>query len=184
MQKIYELSPTEGHEWVIPDDPAGYEHVKTFIAGGRYDKKWGTMEARLEKSHGKKRPKETEIPWLGSHVLFLKQKGLDSLKDILDTNGELVPFFQCDGSQLYAFRSRTIDALKMASSELWFMPGTSRVIAIRKPDFETESIKGIDIFRAQLPDAPCTSPIYVGEKFMERFNQEKLRGLNFRKVSG
>ena len=87
MQKIYELSPTEGHEWVIPDDPAGYEHVKTFITGGRYEKKWGTMEARLEKSHGKKRPKETEIPWLGSHVLFLKQKGLDSLKDILDTNG-------------------------------------------------------------------------------------------------
>lgn len=182
MLRIYQISPAEDYEWIIPEDPAGYDHIREFIANQRWEGNWKTLEAKLKKAHGKSAPKETETPWLGSHVLLLKQNGLVALKDILEMNGVVVPFFQCEGQQLHAFRATVVDALNREASELWIMPKTDRVISIEKPVFRLESIGDRDLFRVMLPEAPCTSPIYVSERFVERYRKKKLRGLEFHEV--
>jgi hypothetical protein len=71
--------------------------------------------------------------------------------------------------------TRILDAIDEERSSILRFPGTDRVMRIRKIAFVPSLVQDIDIFR--LPH--LSTPTYVSQRFVDRVNSVKPRGLEF-----
>lgn len=120
----------------------------------------------------------SDFPWLASHVLIVRERALENLRGILESNGELLPLNTNDGTNLWAYNARVVNALDEARSSLQKFSGTNRIMRIRKVAFIKDAIIGVDVFR--LPYQ--ASATYVSERFIERIKKAELVGLDFKEV--
>jgi hypothetical protein len=74
--------------------------------------------------------------------------------------------------------TRILDAIDEERSSILLFAGTDRVMRIRKIAFVPSLVQDIDIFR--LPHR--STPTYVSQRFVDRVNSAKLRGLEFTPV--
>ena len=175
--RIYEPLVAEGYEWVNCCDDDDYE-VLLSLDGEPIAQVWRPPHVRRVAAEDNGKCVASDFPWLGAHALVMRSSAVMALRDILESNGELLPLRTDDGVTLFVLNARTIDALDESQAEVLRFPGSNRVMRITKVAFHESRVRNVDLFR--LPyRASCT---YVSQKFVDRFHQAGLRGLAFTQV--
>jgi hypothetical protein len=174
---IYQPVVAEGYEWVNTVSDEDYEVFLRFDGQPR-GPTWQPVPVRRVRADDRQACHASDFPWLGEHALIMRRSAVEALRDILETNGEVLPLFTGDGVELYVLNARTIDALDETRSALTKFPGTNRIMRIKRVAFDESKVRGIDIFR--LPHR--ASPTYVSQRFVDRVRDAGLRGLVFTKV--
>ncbi|TKD12806.1 imm11 family protein [Polyangium fumosum] len=174
---IYEPLVATNYEWV---NTIHSEDTEVFLQfdGTPRAATWKPIRVRRVRADKRQGFKPSDFPWLGSDALVMRRTAVDALRDILEANGEVLPLSTDDGVELYVLNARVIDALDEANSTLRRIPGTDRIMWIKKPAFFASAIEGIDLFR--LPHRGSST--YVSERFVERVKAAGLRGLDFNVV--
>jgi hypothetical protein len=105
------------------------------------------------------------------------QRAVDNLRDILEANGELLPFDSNLGTY-YAYNVTTmVSALDRSRSEVSsFKDGW--IIDVRRYELLADNLSGLLIFRLQ--EYPRHS--YVTDKFVRRVQEVKLKGFDFQRI--
>ncbi|TKD12808.1 imm11 family protein [Polyangium fumosum] len=174
---IYEPIPAEHYECVNAIHSEEYEVFREFDGSPRAAT-WKPIAVRRVRADKRQGFKPSDFPSLGFGPLVMRRTAVDALRDILEANGEVLPLSTDDGVELYVLNARVIDALDEANSTLRRIPGTDRIMWIKKPAFFASAIEGVDLFR--LPHRGSST--YVSERFVERVKAAGLRGLDFNEV--
>lgn len=114
-------------------------------------------------------------------VFGLSQRAVDSLFDLLEPNGELLPVEPRAGKiKYYAYNvTRVIDALDQQESIVErYSPSAIPVSRVEHYEFKTDLLAGAAVFR--IPDR--IEDIYVTQEFVSRAQRDHLFGLRFMKV--
>jgi hypothetical protein len=174
---IYKPLVADDYEWVNAEADEDYE-VFLQLDGTLRASTWTPIPVRRVAADERQAGWPSDFPWLGGHVLVMRRTAVSALRDLLDSNGELLPLSTTDGVELCAFNARVIDALDEAGSTVTRFPGTRRIMHIKQVAFVATAIEGADLFR--LPFR--SSPTYVSARFVERVKEAGLRGLAFTQV--
>jgi hypothetical protein len=168
----------EGYEWVVPVDEADFEIFRGLDGTPRRTGWQPVPMRRLTKTRTGARRAESDLPYLASHVLVLRDEAFAALSDVLAEYGELLPL-SCPDTGLWVFNAlRVVDALDEDRSTLRRF-SSGRIADIQRYAFDLERIAGIDIFR--LPQTP-RGPLCLGGGFVDRVRAAALRGVDFQLV--
>jgi hypothetical protein len=138
-------------------------------------KDWKPIRVRRVRPSRREGFRPSDSPYRISSVLIFRRSAVDALRDMLDAHGELLPLEDEDGVELWLFHPRSIDALdqeKTQGSRL----ANGRIELPRIHVFIPEKVKGVDIFKLV---AARAGDIYLSERFLQRWKQAKLKGLDF-----
>lgn len=174
---VYEPLVMTGYEWVNCINAEQYE-VFTNFDGELKGAGWKPIKVRRVRADNSQDMKESDFPWLGSDAMVMRRSAVDKLRDILEQDGEILILSTDDKIDLFVLNARVVNALDEQRSEVVRYPGTDRIMMLKKPVFNYEKIKGVNVFRL-LHRASST---YVTDRFVERVKEAGLRGLTFKKV--
>jgi hypothetical protein len=132
---------------------------------------------RVERERGSLREgfRPSDSPWRTSSVLIFRRSAVDALRDMLDSHGELLPLEDKDGVELWLFHPRSIDAFDHEKSKGSRLPD-GRIEAAILHVFIPSKLESVDIFKHACPRG---GHIYLSERFLQRWKQAKLKGLDF-----
>lgn len=149
--RIYRPTPPEGFEWALPVDDADFEVLQTLGVEPRATD-LGDVEMYLLKVDDRGRAqRRASMPWLGSHVLVLRDEAIESVGPLLRSFGELVSVTSAD-ARLAVFGAATLEgALDEERSEIVRF-GSGRIMDLRAPVFRPEVVTDIGAFKlAEMP---------------------------------
>ncbi len=175
---IYEPIVQAGFEWINAVDDADYE---TFLAldGTSQSENWRPVRVRRVRADEHQDCRESDFPWLGSHVLVLRERTLLVLGKLIEQFAEVLPLETDDGTKLSAINVRCVkDALDVERSTVIRFPSTGRIMRVTRPCFREPAIRGLDLFR--LPFR--ASPTYLSQQFVDLATEAGLTGLDFHQV--
>jgi hypothetical protein len=137
----------------------------------------GWKPVRVVRERGSLREgfRPSDSPWRISSVLIFRRSAVDALRDMLDAHGELLPLEDKDGVELWLFHPRTIDAFDHEKSKGSRLPDGRIQNAILHV-FVPSKLEGVDIFKHA---CPRRGDIYLSERFLQRWKEAKLKGLDF-----
>ena len=172
---IFRMMPPDGYEGVIcMDDDHGYEYVKEMDGKSCADH-WHPVPVKRYTEGEDNRP--SDFPWLVSHALVMRRRAVDALRDMFEAGGEILPLATDDDVELFLLNvTRVIDALDLASSQVWRFPGSGRIGSIDAAAFHEPLVRDVDFFKLPILRA---NEIFVGERFIERVQAAGLVGLAF-----
>ncbi len=102
-------------------------------------------------------------------VPTFSSRAIDTLRDLLEGNGEILPT-RCEGEPWFFFNvTRVIDALDESRSEVCTYLGTPEIMAIDRYAFFAEKLIGITIFKI-----PHCRRVFVTDAFVERVKSAGL----------
>jgi hypothetical protein len=176
--RIYLPDVQEGYEWVLPVNEADHE-VFRGLDGTPRRVGWEPVHMqRVTTTRTGARRAESDLPFLSSHLLVLRDKAFAALGDVLADYGELLPL-SCPDTELWVFNAlRFVDALDEDGSTLRRF-SSGRIADIQRYAFHPERVAGVEIFR--LPQTP-RGPLCVSGEFVERVRAAELRGADFQLV--
>lgn len=175
--KIYEVMPRDGYEWINLVNDNDYEIFDT-LDGERMGSSWQPLRVKVVGPTKRRKFQRSDFPWLGGYALVMRASAADCLRDILESNGEILPIFGDDGSDMFVFNSKILDALDVCHSSLINFPGTDRIMKILKHSFLEDVILKSDIFKLPYKG----SSTFVSQKFFDRVISSNLRGLDMIEV--
>jgi hypothetical protein len=108
----------------------------------------------------------------------MRRHAVDALRDLLEANGEVLPLATEDGVALSAYKPQVIDALDETRSTIARIPGTNKIMRIRRAVFIPSVLSGVDLFT--LPHR--ASATYLSDRVVTRIKFARLRGITFEKV--
>jgi hypothetical protein len=138
-------------------------------------KDWKPVRVRRVRGSLREGFRASDSPYRSGDVLIFRRSAVDALRDMLETCGELLPLDDEDGVELWLFHPRSIDALDQDKTQGSRLPN-GRIELPRIHVFLSEKVEGVDIFK--LP-ARRAGDIYLSERFLQRWKQAKLKGLDF-----
>ena len=176
--KLYEPVPAEGYEWAVPDRDADFDVLRQFDGTSRRAC-WSPIRVTLGAADDNSgSPLEGDFPWLGSHVLVMRERAIAAVGDLFNQHGELLPL-ECDEAALWLLNvCRSIDALDEEASEIVRF-SSGRIMVVRKPVFRSDALGDADIFK--VPQL-LTGPIYFTDKAVDQMEAAQLTGLTFKLV--
>lgn len=148
---IYCPAVPEGFEWAFPVDPGDFEVFWT-LSERQPGAAWEPIRMRLLKEDEHERPwLRAEMPWLGGHVLILRDEAIEAVGPLLAPYGELLPLV-CDEARLVVFSARLVaNALEEGRSDIVRF-ATGRIMDIRRHAFDLGAIAGTRAFKlAEFP---------------------------------
>lgn len=172
---IYDPLVTEDYEWINLVDRDEYETFRN-LDGTSVSKTWKPIIIKLVGGNNRFKPHHSDFPWLGG-VLIIRQKVVDVMEEIFLKYGELLPVISEDGETLYAFNCHILDALDVEKSEIKLIPGTNRIMCVKKYVFKEDVIKGKHMFRIT---SLRSSSTFVNSDFVAEYKKHGLVGLDFR----
>ena len=117
-----------------------------------------------------------DFPYFGGDPAF-SRRATDSIRDILEANGEILPLKSKDG-EYYAYNvTNTIDALDEEKSELKLHRDGS-IMRVLQYVFHEDRIKNEQIFK--IPQK--IGLVFVTDAFVQRVQDEGLLGFKFPEV--
>lgn len=137
---------------------------------------WREITVELGPADEQSRGDRVDFPCNGSGPLVMRQSVVDVLRDILETNGELLPLRTEDGETLFVLNARAIAALDEDASKIERV--TRNVWDVRKYVLKGEMLEGVHVFL--LPDPGGAT--FVSEDFVIRAREAGLTGLDFEEV--
>jgi hypothetical protein len=172
---IYDFIGSKGYEILHCVDDEGWE-IFAELDGSSRVKTWKPVRVRRVRPSVREGFRPSDSPYRMSHVLIFRRSAVDALRDILDAHGELLPLEDEGGVELFAYNPRALDALDHVRSRGWRNDeGTLDVVNTHV--FFPEVIQGVDVFKLAEKRA---GSIYLGERFVQRWKQAKLKGLDFK----
>lgn len=124
-----------------------------------------------------------DYPCVNLMIPAFSRRAVDSLRDLLEPNGELLPLASTVG-EYYAYNVTTVvDILDHEKSEVDWMGNDSNsahVIASQITRYEcaADKVAGLSIFR--IVEKPSST--YVSQVFVDRVDQHALQGFHFVKL--
>ncbi|HRI71360.1 MAG TPA: hypothetical protein PK156_44310, partial [Polyangium sp.] len=118
----------------------------------------------------------SDSPYFGGDCLLFRRSAVDALRDILDATGELLPLQDEGGVELFAHNTWAIDAFDHERAD-GSRDENGRILNATKHVFIPSVVDGVDIFKQACERAGA---IFVSERFLSRWKQAKLKGLEFR----
>jgi hypothetical protein len=134
---------------------------------------------RVHPTSTRKSAVKVDMPFYGSHVIFLRPRAVEVLHSFITRSGELLPVEDEGGDELYMFNALSVlDALDMEKADLkYFSDG--RIMRIARYEFRPDVIRDVDMFR--IPQMR-SSPIFLSQRFVDAVQQEGLTGAGFENV--
>lgn len=148
---VYRLAVPEGFEWAFPVDPDDFEALWT-LPERRPGAAWQPVQMRLLKEDEHERPwRRAEMPWLGGHVLILRDEAIEAVGPLLAPYGELLPL-TCDEARLVVFSAAlAANVLEEDRSEIVRF-ASGRIMDIRRHAFDLGALVGNRAFKlAEFP---------------------------------
>ena len=173
--KIYEPRVRPGFEWALPVRDADHEYLWR-LDGTSRRATWRPMPiARLAVDDAGEPLAEADLPWLGGHVLVLRERAAVTLAPLLDRYGELLPL-ACPDADLWLFNVLTVvDALDEDNSELVrFDDGD--ILDVARYEFRADVAAGMAVFK--VPQL-LRGPLFVSDQFVEAVATAGLTGPEF-----
>jgi hypothetical protein len=136
---------------------------------------WKPVRVVRERGSLREGCRPSDSPWRTSHVLIFRRSAVDALRDMLDAHGELLPLEDKDGVELWLFHPLSIDAFDHEKSKGPRLPD-GRIEAAILHVFIPSKLEGVDIFKHACPRG---GEIYLSERFLQRWKEAKLKGLDF-----
>ena len=150
---VYRSTPTEGYEWLLPEDDGDFE---TFLAlAGHPQSAWRPPAMKLLKVADDGRPlRPAGMPWLGSHVLILRDRAVDSIGPILEPHGQLLPL-ACTEARLVVFDAQVLPGVLDEERSELVRFGSGRIMKLKVPVFRSAYPEGAGAFKvAEMPRGP------------------------------
>jgi len=137
---------------------------------------WEPLKVKVyHKDPAGKRLLPGDFPALLPGVAVMSRRAVDTLRDLLEPNGEILPLL-CDEGEYFLYNvTREIDALDLERCEL-DLYSSGRISHIKSYAFKPEVVRGEVIFKTP---TLRYSPIYVTDRFVERVESAGLRGFDF-----
>jgi hypothetical protein len=172
---IYTPIPLEGYELCHPVISDGFELINLTINGEPRSDRWQAPKMQVIRQDQGRVLLPSDSPWLGSHALIFRQRGVDALAQLLSANGELLPMN--DGLVIYN-ATRVIDALDEGASAITRF-SSGKIMIVKRYVFRIGTIGEVDIFK--IPNLRV-SPTFVSRKFVDAWESSGLVGLGFKQV--
>ncbi|HRI71359.1 MAG TPA: hypothetical protein PK156_44305 [Polyangium sp.] len=174
--QFHTFERTTGYEALEYVDSDDWFHILLGLDGSSHAANWKPFRVRRI-GKARKRPfRASDSPYEGDYVLIFRRSAVDALRDILDAHGELLPLEDEGGVNLYLYNPRALDALDQVLTPGW-RDDDGRVTSSSSPVFIPSVVEGADIFKLA---APRAGTIYVSDRFVARWKQAKLEGLDFK----
>jgi hypothetical protein len=138
-------------------------------------KDWKPVRVRRVRGSLREGFRPSDSPFYGTNNLIFRRSAVDALRDMLEAHGELLPLEDEGGIELWTFHPKSIDALDQEKT-LGSRRPDGRIERPRIHVFMPEKVEGVDIFKLA---APRAGGIYLSERFLRRWKQAKLKGLDF-----
>ncbi len=175
---IYTPLGTDGCELCHPVDQRDFDRINVWIDGTARQASWKSIQMRIVRRDAGKTLAPSDSPWLGSHALIFRSSVIDVLDALLGRYGEVLPLSSPDADLWIYNTTNVIDALDEGSSSvLRFNDG--RIMMIQRHAFRPSVVAGNDIFK--IPSLRV-SPTFVSHRFIDRWNECGLTGLEFKQV--
>jgi hypothetical protein len=151
------------------------------VPSDRTTRDWKVMRVgkawRPAKVFGQVR-KFNDYPCVDLHVPAFSARAVEALRDLLEPNGELLPFPTPIG-EYYAFNLTTVaDVLDTRRSQILWLKEPIKAMEILSYEFIAEKLQSFSIFR--IPEQ--VAPEYVTNSFVDRAAARGLRGFSFQLV--
>ena len=175
---IYTPLGLDDYELCHPVDPDDFETITDQINGQPRQKTWTPIAMTLIHEDEGRTLLPSDAPWLGSWALIFRPSAILALGALLREYGELLPL-QCSEAKLSIFNpTQVVDALdEERSSVSRFDDG--RLMRIKRYELRPDAIRGVEIFK--IPNRRV-SRTFVGQQFVDLWNQAGLKGLTFEQV--
>jgi hypothetical protein len=176
--RIYEPEVEEGFEWALPLDG---KHALLFggFDGTHRAATWSPVPMYLLRTDERGSRQRADLPWLGSHVLILRDEAIDVVGPILADHGELLPLECADANLVVLNVTRVIDALDEQHSDVVRF-SSGRIMDIKKAAFHGDELTGSAVFK--IPQMPY-GPLYFTSDIVERIRATRRHaGVTFREV--
>lgn len=175
---VYTPLGLDGFELCHPVHQRDFERINIEVNGTARQSSWEPLPVQLVHIDQGQKLVESDSPWLGAHALIFKKTAVDSMGSALREYGELLPL-SCSEASLWIYNPmRVVDALdESASSLLRFDNG--KIMLIQRHVFRANLLQGNDVFK--IPSLRV-SPTFVSQRFVDRWNEAGLKGLEFKQV--
>ena len=173
--RIYEPIVVERQEWALPKILED-NHLLSDLRG-QPQPQWAPfgMEILTEADDGTPRT-YSDFPWYGAHVLILRTRAADGLRDTMSPYGEFLSLKGGGGLELFN-ATTVLDALDESQSRIVrFDDGD--ILTIERYVFRPEVIGNSLIFK--LPTRAST--LYVQAPFVEQISAMEFCGIGFELV--
>jgi hypothetical protein len=172
LLRLFEPQVRPGFEWALPVDDADHEYLWS-LDGTPREERWLPIPVALLTEGEDGTPlAQSDFPWLGQHVLVLRERAVAALAPTLRTCGELLPL-DCPDAKLWLFHALTIaDALDESAADI-----------TRYSDGEILAVQRYAFHPAKVPDAPIfkvpqllRGSLFLTEEFVNQVNANGLVG--------
>lgn len=176
--RVYKPAVRPGFEWALPVHDTDHEYLWSLDGTSRRSTWRPVPVARWTvDDHGAPRA-EADLPWLGGHVLVLRERAVAALESLLVRYGELLPL-DCQDADLWLFNTLTVvDALDEERAQLVrFDDGA--ILAVERHEFRPDLVAGLAVFK--VPQL-LRGSLFVGDEFAEAVAAAGLTGLDLTEV--
>jgi len=173
---VYEPGVRPGFEWVLPVDDADHEYLWSLDGNPRHETWRPVQVGRLTVAEDGAPLADADLPWLGGHVLVLRQRAVTALGSLLERHGELLPL-SCPDADLWLFNTTTVvDALDEERSELVRFDDGS-ILAVERYEFRPDAVAPV----FKVPQL-LRGPLFVSDEFASASAGAGLTGLDLTEV--
>ncbi|MFI5011720.1 MAG: imm11 family protein [Hyphomicrobiales bacterium] len=178
MTIIYKPTYRPGYELCHPVDRNDFETIRVLLNGIARAATWIPLKMQIIREDEGKKLRESDSPWLSSHILIFRPRAIAALGPMLLKYGELLPT-QCADAELSLYNvTRALNALDEEASSVERF-GDGRIMFVNRHVFREEVIGENDIFK--LPGLRA-EPIYVSQRFVDLWHSAGLKGFDFDQV--
>lgn len=177
---FYHLSVPEGYEWALPVDSDNFEIFQGLPERHPHGT-WQPIQMTLLTTDDRGRPqRRADLPWLGSHVLVLRDEAIDTVGSLLAPHGELLPL-ACEQARLAVFSAPAVAGVLDEGRSDIVRFGSGRIMAIRHPVFRRDVLGGAKAFKlAEMP----RGELYLAEDIVDEIRATGLTsGTDFKLVN-
>ena len=173
--RFHKYIGSTGYEILHCVDVEGWEIFSEFDGNSR-SKTWKPVRVRRVRPSSRERFRPSDSPYFGSDCLMFRRSAVEALRDMLDAHGELLPLEDEDGVELFVHNTWALDALDHERTQ-GSRDANGRIEMANVHVFIPSVVEGVDIFKQTCHRA---GSIYVSDRFLQRWKQAKLKGLDFR----
>jgi hypothetical protein len=174
--KIYQLHEVFDRYQVLkclnPDDT---RHIQDWFCGKAIGARWTPVSVEVLRDEIHKDRPSSDFPGFGAGKPTFSDRAVDVLKDLLVSNGELLPL-DCKERTYRVFNvTRLVDALDEKHSEVERF-SSGRIMNVERFAFYSDRVRDLTIFK--IPQFPI-GDIFVTDSFVERVKSNCLTGFAF-----
>lgn len=176
--EIFTALGTDGCELCQPLDNDGWFMARDLIDGEARATSWRPLAVRLVKMDDGRKLATCDAPWFGSHALVLGERAVDTLGDLLTSDGELLPL-KCEDAKLWMYNPTTrLDALNVNATRAMRFDDR-RIMHTQRHVFRPDRLLDVPAFKLTSVNGSAT---YLRSRFVEAWRAARLTGLEFEKV--